>query len=193
MTNKVFSQADDDIDGDGIANEEDDDIDGDGIANNEDNNPDSVADGDIVAGGEQDTDGDGLADSEDDDDDNDGIADSDDDDDDGDGIPDSEEEENISESEEDPLLAAFCGTKIKVTPVAGTNKVKATCLGQTLSFVFTQPKDEQGNPIPINQEQFPELLTGDEFIEFNGNTSWLFYPFKDKTGNPIDLSFKSDH
>ena len=90
------------------------------------------------------------------------------------------------------MLAAFCGTKIKVTPIPGTNKVKATCLGQTLSFVFTQPKDEQGNPIPINQEQFPELLTGDEYLEIDGNTSWLFLTPKDAEGNPIEFSFNFD-
>ena len=98
-------------------------------------------------------------------------------------------EDNINSGERSLLLATFCGTELKVTPIAGTDKVRAKCAGQALAYVFTQPKDELGNPIPFNQEQFPELLTGDEFVEFNGDTSWFFYEPDGKNSVPMKFSF----
>ena len=96
-------------------------------------------------------------------------------------------EDNVSDGENNPLLAAFCGTKLKVTPIAGTNKVKAVCAGQALAYVFTQPKDELGNPVPFNQEQFPELLTGDDLIELESDASWFFYQSDDGERNIMQL------
>ncbi|QOL26875.1 thrombospondin type 3 repeat-containing protein [Thalassotalea sp. LPB0316] len=58
----------DDLDGDGIANDEDDDIDGDGVANEDDALP-------FNANESQDNDNDGIGNNEDTDDDNDGVTD----------------------------------------------------------------------------------------------------------------------
>ena len=101
-------------------------------------------------------------------------------------------EDNIAGGERNPLLATFCGTELKVTPIAGTDKVRAKCVGQALAYVFRQPKDELGNPIPVNQEQFPELLTGDEFVKFDGNTSWFFYQPSNEVGKTIKFSLNFD-
>jgi hypothetical protein len=79
----ILNENDDDIDGDGIVNEQDTDIDGDGIDNIDDND----IDGDGIAN-EQDTDvdGDGTVNEEDTDIDGDGVANIDDNDIDGDGV-----------------------------------------------------------------------------------------------------------
>ncbi|XP_044314532.1 uncharacterized protein LOC108052286 [Drosophila rhopaloa] len=73
----IPDDEDDDIDGDGIPNDKDDDIDGDGIPNDED----------------EDIDGDGIPNDEDDDIDGDGVPNSKDEDIDGDGVPNSKDED----------------------------------------------------------------------------------------------------
>ena len=194
--------ADGGIDGDGIADGEGVDIDGDGIADGEgvDTDGDGVADG-------VDTDGDGVADEDIDSEDGETIAEGDTDaESDGNNSEDDSEnndsenededsddsEDNLGESDIRSVLASFCRGKIKLTPIAGTDKVKATCKGQALAFVFTQPKDANGNPVPINPSQFPELLTGDEILEIDDTTSWLFLNPQDEAGNPIQFSFNPD-
>lgn len=73
----IPDDEDDDIDGDGIPNEKDDDIDGDGIPNEDDD----------------DIDGDGIPNEDDDDIDGDGVPNSKDEDIDGDGVPNSKDED----------------------------------------------------------------------------------------------------
>ncbi|XP_017117396.1 uncharacterized protein LOC108139238 isoform X1 [Drosophila elegans] len=73
----IPDDEDDDIDGDGIPNDKDDDIDGDGIPNEED----------------EDIDGDGIPNDEDDDIDGDGVPNSKDEDIDGDGVPNHKDED----------------------------------------------------------------------------------------------------
>ncbi|XP_052837036.1 uncharacterized protein LOC128252896 isoform X1 [Drosophila gunungcola] len=73
----IPDDEDDDIDGDGIPNDKDDDIDGDGIPNDED----------------EDIDGDGIPNEEDDDIDGDGVPNSKDEDIDGDGVPNHRDED----------------------------------------------------------------------------------------------------
>ncbi|XP_064551164.1 uncharacterized protein LOC135437213 isoform X2 [Drosophila montana] len=99
----IPDDQDDDIDGDGIPNDEDDDIDGDGIPNDKDddidgdgilNEDDDDIDGDGVPNDEDDDiDGDGVPNEKDDDIDGDGIPNDEDDDIDGDGIPNDEDDD----------------------------------------------------------------------------------------------------
>ncbi|XP_032295193.1 uncharacterized protein [Drosophila virilis] len=86
----IPDDQDDDIDGDGIPNDEDDDIDGDGIPNDKDDDIDG--DG-ILNEDDDDIDGDGIPNDEDDDIDGDGIPNEKDDDIDGDGIPNDEDDD----------------------------------------------------------------------------------------------------
>ncbi|EDW14725.2 probable serine/threonine-protein kinase kinX isoform X4 [Drosophila mojavensis] len=86
----IPDDQDDDIDGDGIPNDEDDDIDGDGIPNDKDDD----IDGDGIPNeDDDDIDGDGIPNTEDDDIDGDGIPNDKDDDIDGDGIPNEEDDD----------------------------------------------------------------------------------------------------
>ncbi|XP_023163587.2 sarcalumenin isoform X1 [Drosophila hydei] len=86
----IPDDQDDDIDGDGIPNDEDDDIDGDGIPNDKDDD----IDGDGIPNeDDDDIDGDGIPNDEDDDIDGDGIPNEKDDDIDGDGIPNEEDDD----------------------------------------------------------------------------------------------------
>ncbi|EDV90690.1 midasin isoform X2 [Drosophila grimshawi] len=86
----IPNDEDDDIDGDGIPNEKDDDIDGDGIPNDEDDD----IDGDGIPNeDDDDIDGDGIPNEKDDDIDGDGIPNEEDDDIDGDGIPNDEDDD----------------------------------------------------------------------------------------------------
>ncbi|XP_030369603.1 sarcalumenin isoform X2 [Scaptodrosophila lebanonensis] len=86
----IPDDEDDDIDGDGIPNNQDDDIDGDGIPNDEDDD----IDGDGIPNEkDDDIDGDGIPNDEDDDIDGDGIPNTEDDDIDGDGIPNTEDDD----------------------------------------------------------------------------------------------------
>ena len=195
-----------DSDGDGIA-DEGIDSEGDGVADNTSNTDrDTIAEGAPLPDGDSDSETNSDRDSNNGDIADDGSINGDADD----GVdldnnnPDSDSdtlstddredpetddvEDNIASGERDLLLATFCGTELKVTPIAGTDKVRAKCVGQALAYVFRQPKDELGNPIPINKEQFPELLTGDEFVEFDGNTSWFFYQPTNKAGKAIKFS-----
>lgn len=88
----------DDLDGDGIPNDQDDDIDGDGIPNGEDDD----VDGDGIPNGEDDdVDGDGVPNSEDDDIDGDGIPNGEDNDVDGDGVPNGEDEDSDGDGTND--------------------------------------------------------------------------------------------
>ena len=94
-----------------------------------------------------------------------------------------------TQSSSKTFQSLFCADKLKITNIAGSDKVKATCRGQTLAFVFTQPTDENGNPLPITEDLFPELLTEDEIIEIDENTSFDFWIPQDEEGNPIKLTF----
>ncbi|XP_017967085.1 sarcalumenin isoform X2 [Drosophila navojoa] len=86
----IPDDQDDDIDGDGIPNDQDDDIDGDGIPNDKDDD----IDGDGIPNeDDDDIDGDGIPNTEDDDIDGDGIPNDKDDDIDGDGIPNEEDDD----------------------------------------------------------------------------------------------------
>ncbi|XP_034488481.1 sarcalumenin isoform X2 [Drosophila innubila] len=86
----IPDDEDDDIDGDGIPNDEDDDIDGDGIPNDKDDD----IDGDGIPNeDDDDIDGDGIPNEQDDDIDGDGIPNEQDDDIDGDGIPNDEDDD----------------------------------------------------------------------------------------------------
>ncbi|XP_017846408.1 sarcalumenin isoform X2 [Drosophila busckii] len=86
----IPNEEDDDIDGDGIPNEKDDDIDGDGIPNDEDDD----IDGDGIPNDkDDDIDGDGIPNEQDDDIDGDGIPNDQDDDIDGDGIPNEDDDD----------------------------------------------------------------------------------------------------
>ncbi|XP_068152252.1 uncharacterized protein [Drosophila tropicalis] len=86
----IPNDKDDDIDGDGIPNEEDDDIDGDGIPNEDDDD----IDGDGVQNSkDEDIDGDGVPNHEDEDIDGDGKVNHEDDDLDGDGTPNHEDDD----------------------------------------------------------------------------------------------------
>ncbi|XP_062122867.1 uncharacterized protein LOC133836407 isoform X1 [Drosophila sulfurigaster albostrigata] len=99
----IPDDEDDDIDGDGIPNDEDDDIDGDGIPNDKDddidgdgipNEDDDDIDGDGIPNDkDDDIDGDGIPNDKDDDIDGDGIPNDEDDDIDGDGIPNEDDED----------------------------------------------------------------------------------------------------
>ncbi|KAH8295429.1 hypothetical protein KR018_011034 [Drosophila ironensis] len=100
----IPNEKDDDIDGDGIPNEEDDDIDGDGIPNDEDDD----IDGDGVPNSkDEDIDGDGVPNSKDEDIDGDGKANHEDDDLDGDGTPNHEDDDldgdGVPNTEDDDL------------------------------------------------------------------------------------------
>ncbi|KAH8243198.1 hypothetical protein KR032_005341 [Drosophila birchii] len=100
----IPNDKDDDIDGDGIPNDEDDDIDGDGIPNDEDDD----IDGDGVPNSkDEDIDGDGVPNSRDEDIDGDGKANHEDDDLDGDGTPNHEDEDldgdGVPNEEDDDL------------------------------------------------------------------------------------------
>lgn len=97
----------DDIDGDGIVNEQDDDIDGDGIKNEDDSTPSGA-----------DTDGDGEPDAVDSDIDGDGIDNENDDDRDGDNIP------NSSDSQPDTPHGQ--GSSLPETPDSETPPVPET-------------------------------------------------------------------
>ncbi len=99
----VSNEEDADVDGDGIPNGSDNDIDGDGAPNGHD--PDADGDG-KVGRDDPDEDGDGLSDRFDLNDDGDGLFDDEDLDDDGDGIqgpPETEEPEEDDEDEPQPL------------------------------------------------------------------------------------------
>ncbi|KAL7729460.1 hypothetical protein ACLKA6_009021 [Drosophila palustris] len=86
----IPDDEDDDIDGDGIPNDEDDDIDGDGIPNDKDDD----IDGDGIPNeDDDDIDGDGIPNEQDDDIDGDGVPNEQDDDIDGDGIPNDEDDD----------------------------------------------------------------------------------------------------
>ena len=76
--------------------------------------------------------------------------------------------------------ASFCSEELNIASIGGSNQVKATCGEQALAFVFSQPTDEEGNPIEITEDLFPELLTGDEFINLDKSTSFEFLQFKNK-------------
>ena len=76
--------------------------------------------------------------------------------------------------------ASFCSEELNIASISGSNKVKATCGEQALAFVFTQPTDEEGNPIELTEDLFPELLTGDEFINLDKSTSFEFLQIQDK-------------
>ncbi|XP_041674801.1 uncharacterized protein LOC108116893 isoform X3 [Drosophila eugracilis] len=100
----IPNDKDDDIDGDGIPNDEDEDIDGDGIPNDEDDD----IDGDGVPNSkDEDIDGDGVPNSKDEDIDGDGKANHEDDDLDGDGTPNHEDEDldgdGVPNEEDDDL------------------------------------------------------------------------------------------
>ncbi|XP_058464370.1 uncharacterized protein LOC131438382 isoform X6 [Malaya genurostris] len=126
-----------DLDGDGIPNDQDEDIDNDGIPNSEDDDndndgipdavdvdddndgiPDVLDDGSRLA---NDLDGDGIPNDLDDDDDNDGIPDALDNDDDNDGIPDSidsdDDNDGISDTQEN-IVMEFSAPKICHDPAA---------------------------------------------------------------------------
>ncbi|XP_055590758.1 serine-aspartate repeat-containing protein F-like [Uranotaenia lowii] len=89
----IPNEQDDDDDGDGIPDAEDDDDDNDGIPDAEDPDDDNDGIPDDKEGEPlgDDLDGDGIPNDQDTDDDNDGIPDTEDTDDDGDGIPDAED------------------------------------------------------------------------------------------------------
>ncbi|XP_017046856.1 uncharacterized protein LOC108091962 isoform X1 [Drosophila ficusphila] len=100
----IPNDKDDDIDGDGIPNDEDEDIDGDGIPNDEDDD----IDGDGVPNSkDEDIDGDGVPNSKDEDIDGDGKANHEDDDLDGDGTPNHEDDDldgdGVPNEEDDDL------------------------------------------------------------------------------------------
>ncbi|KPU80423.1 uncharacterized protein Dana_GF18617, isoform C [Drosophila ananassae] len=100
----IPNEKDDDIDGDGIPNEDDDDIDGDGIPNEDDDD----IDGDGVPNSkDEDIDGDGVPNSKDEDIDGDGKANHEDDDLDGDGTPNHEDDDldgdGVPNTEDDDL------------------------------------------------------------------------------------------
>ncbi|EDW24986.1 GL23092 [Drosophila persimilis] len=84
----IPNDKDDDIDGDGIPNEDDDDMDGDGVPNEDDDD----IDGDGVPNSkDEDIDGDGVRNADDEDIDGDGTVNHEDDDLDGDGTPNHED------------------------------------------------------------------------------------------------------
>lgn len=112
----IFSQQqqqarENDIDGDGIPNEDDPDVDGDGQPNGSDNDIDGDglpnghdpdADGDGKSGADDpDEDGDGLCDRFDLNDDGDGLFDDEDEDDDGDGDDDDDDDEEDDDDDDD--------------------------------------------------------------------------------------------
>ncbi len=85
--------------------------------------------------------------------------------------------------------ASFCDEELNITSLPNSDKVKATCGDQALAFVFSQPTDENGNPIAITEDLFPELLTGDEIIEIDENTSFNFWIPQNKEGNFVEVTF----
>ena len=77
--------------------------------------------------------------------------------------------------------ASFCSEELNIASIGGSNQVKATCGEQALAFVFSQPTDKDGNSIEITEDLFPELLTGDEFINLDKSTSFEFLQLQNKT------------
>ena len=103
----------------------------------------------------------------------------------------TEDDNNIAQEEsetefiavnlvDETQTASFCNEELDINSIAGSDQIKATCGEQALAFVFTQPTDEEGNPVTITEDLFPELLTGDEVIEIDENTSFDFWLPKEK-------------
>lgn len=143
--------SDDDIDGDGVLNEDDDDIDGDGTPNQDDD----------------DVDGDGMSNKDDDDIDGDGVANAVDTDIDGDGTPnetDNTPEGTASNNENTPcieteLTNTDCTTKVTfndddtVSFGDGTNTYERTDEG---TFIDTETGEEFTLAEVLNREGVPQ-------------------------------------
>lgn len=62
-----------------------------------------------------------------------------------------------------------------ITPIQGTNFVRAQRAGELLSFLVENPNDKNGNPVPITPDLLPELLTGDgeeANLDIDDQISW---------------------
>lgn len=152
----------DDMDGDGVPDDEDNDDDNDGTPDNEDNDKDND---DIPDDEDTDKDNDGIPDDEDDDDDNDGVPDDDDAD---DNTPSSS-----TQTEHDKVLTYV--TEIKIAKVDADGKALG---GATFSITGEGVRYIVKTSTTTTSETFDDANSnstydeGEEFTDTNGNNVW---------------------
>ncbi|MBE6856359.1 MAG: isopeptide-forming domain-containing fimbrial protein [Ruminococcus sp.] len=152
----------DDMDGDGVPDDEDNDDDNDGTPDNEDTDKDN----------------DDIPDDEDTDKDNDGIPDDEDDDDDNDGVPDGNDADDntpssSTQTEHDKVLTYV--TEIKIAKVDADGKAlggaKFSITGEGVRYIVktsTTTTSETFDDANSNST-YDE---GEEFTDTNGNNVW---------------------